>query len=406
MKKAGADFALLTPAADGWLLRRGEAPAQAMATLDEAAAAVPAGCPVHLALPCEALVIEGLKLPATQRDELSGMVRLQLEKNLPYALDEVSSDFVIVESHEKESTIISVAAPHAPLDALCQPLRAAGRLPEKITPFVLHVAAACPAGETVLAAYAEQGQLVLAICASSKLCWAHVLSTTAAARLSEELPNVLLAATMEGAPTAFARVLLAEDCRALEPVFRDVFQVPVEPLPAVALPLAEPINLVPATWRSAALRQRKAERVRHILQFVAALYVLVAVAVAVYLTLLHRQDAQLQSQFVAARPQLEILQARQAHANALAPAVEPSRSTVELLFLLQRALPDKDVRITEFDQQIDQWRVTGEAPTAGLAIDYVTRLKADQDLSAYQITSGPPQLLPNEHAQFGIFGKR
>jgi hypothetical protein len=64
------------------------------------------------------------------------------------------------------------------------------------------------------------------------------------------------------------------------------------------------------------------------------------------------------------------------------------------------------VRITEFDQQPGQWRVTGEAPNAGLAIDYVTRLKADPELAAYQINASPPQLLPNEHAQFSIFGTR
>lgn len=406
MKKAGADIALLTPAADGWRLRHGGMLAQPFPTLGDLAAALPADLAVHLALPCEALVIEGLKLPATERDELAGMVRLQLEKNLPYSLDEVSSDFVVVESSDKESTIISVAAPHDPLEAICAPLRARDRLPERITPFVLHVAAACPAQETVLAVYPEQGQIVLAICVNGRLCWAHVVAGTAASRLTAELPQLLLAAGLEGAPTTISRVLLAPECRALDPVFSAALAVPIEPLPPAVSTLAEPIDLVPASWRSESRRQRSALKLRHYLQAAGAIYLVLAVAGGVYLALLDRRAGELEAQFVAARPQLELIQARQSRATALAAAIEPGRSTVELLFQLQRALPDPAVRITEFDQQPTQWRVTGEAPTAGLAIDYVARLKADRDLSAYQITAAPPQLLPNEHAQFGIFGKR
>lgn len=398
---------MLTPAAEGWRLHHGAVPPQTATTLAEIVPLLPAGCPVHLALPCEALVIEGLKLPATERAELAGMVRLQLEKNLPYPLDEVSSDFLVVETSGLESTIIALAAPHAQLETLCLPLRAAGRLPEKVTPYVLHIAASCPPEETVLAVYPEQSQLVLAICADQKLCWAHVVATTAAARLSADLPQILLAATMEGAPTNFSRVVLAAEYRALDPVFSAAFAVPVDALPPTAPALVQPINLVPPSWQHEAQRQRKAGQLRRHLQTLAVIYVLIAVAVGTYLALLNRQAGRLRTQFAAARPQLEAIQARQTRANALAPAFAPERSTVELLYLLQQALPDREVRITEFDQQLgQQWRLTGEAPSALLAIDYVSRLKATGELSAYQITAGPPQLLPNDHAQFSIFGKR
>ena len=37
-----------------------------------------------------------------------------------------------------------MTAPHATLEKLCEPLRQRGLLPERITPYVLHVAAACP----------------------------------------------------------------------------------------------------------------------------------------------------------------------------------------------------------------------------------------------------------------------
>ena len=96
MKKPGAAPALLTPDADGWRLSRTGAAPQKMATLGEAAAALPAGMRLHLALPCQAVLIERMTLPATDRAELAGMVQLQLEKTLPFAIEEVSSDFVVV----------------------------------------------------------------------------------------------------------------------------------------------------------------------------------------------------------------------------------------------------------------------------------------------------------------------
>ncbi len=405
MKKAG-DVASLTPAADGWSLRRGSAPTQGFPTLAEAAVALPADAPLHLALPCEALVIEGLTLPAIEREELDGMVRLQLEKNLPYSLDEVSADFVVAATNETDSSVISFAAPHRSLDALCEPLRAAGRLPEKVTPYVLHVAAGCPPDETVFAIYPEQGRTVLAICARSRLAWAHVFEGTDVARLAAEFPQALLAATMEGVSTQCSRVLLADEARALTPVIQSVFGLPISPLPQPAPTLDLSINLVPDSWRSAAQQQQRAIRLRGQLQIAAAIYLLLLVGAVTYYVLLQRQAKTLAAKFAAVRPQIELVQTRQARSNTLAPAIEPGRFTVELLYLIQRALPAAEVRITEFDQQPNEWRVTGEAPNAGLAIDYVNRLKADPELASFTINSSPPQLLPNESARFSIFGTR
>ena len=181
MKKSGAALALLTPDADGWRLTRAGLSAQKIATLGEAAAALPEGTRLHLALPCQAVLLERMTLPATDRAELAGMVQLQLEKTLPFPIEGVSSDFVVVASGENESTLVSAAAQHTQIETLCQPLRAGDRLPEKITPFPMHIAAACPAAETVLAVYPEQGQLVVAICENSRLAWTQVLPTTDAA---------------------------------------------------------------------------------------------------------------------------------------------------------------------------------------------------------------------------------
>lgn len=406
MKKHGAALAMLTPTADGWKLWNASGTAQTFATLADASVALTPGTPVHLALPCHELVIEGLRLPTTERAELASMVRLQLEKSLPYPLDEVSADFVVVNTLKKESAVVSLAVSHASLERLCQPLRSRGLLPERITPFVLHVAAACPAAGTVLAIYPEQGELVLAICTGGQLAWAHIVTGTDAARLASELPQALLAAAMEGAPADFTRVLLAPEARALSPVIGAALAAPIETLPAAAPDLAGSLNLVPLSWRNAAQQQIRTQRIRGRLKAIGAGYFCVLVAGLTYWFLLNREAAELAVRVAAAQPKLQLIQARQARSNALAAAVDPSRSAVELLYLVQRALPGDSTLITEFDQQPDLWRVVGEAPNATQAIDYITRLKADPDLSTYQITAGPPQLLPNEHAQFNIFGKR
>jgi hypothetical protein len=63
------------------------------------------------------------------------------------------------------------------------------------------------------------------------------------------------------------------------------------------------------------------------------------------------------------------------------------------------------VQFTEFEQMAQQWRVVGEAPSAAIAIDYLSRLKKDPDLSTNQITADPPRLLANDRAQFQVVGK-
>lgn len=403
---AGASPALLTPSAEGWLLHWGDDPAQSVASLAEAAAILPAGLPVNLALPSQMLVIERLTLPATERNELAGMVRLQSEKSLPFPIEDVAIDFVNVATAEQESTVLAISAPNGALETLCQPLRERAIAVERLTPFVLHVAAACPVDEAVLAIYEEQGELVVAIVEAGRLNWTHALGATDVERFASGLPQLLLPAMMEGVSTTFSSICLARDCWSLEPVLRDFFEVPVDPLPPAAVPLAAPINLVPASWRAQEDQVRRAKNRRQQLLIVAAVYLLAAASAIFYLAILERKARHLDAQFAAVRPKLELIQTRTTRSNALAAAIDPNRYTVELLFLLLRGLPTDEVRITEFDQTPDGWRIVGEAPSANLAIDYVARIKEDKDLSIYQINAPPPQLLPNEHAQFTLFGKR
>ena len=405
MKKTGAALALLTPDADGWRLSRSGVAPKKIATLGEAAAELPAGLRVHLALPCQAVLIERMTLPAMDRGELAGMVQLQLEKTLPFPIEEVSSDFVVVESSGSGSTLVSAAAQHAQLDALCAPLRERGRLPDKITPFAMHIAAACPAGETVLAVYPEQGQLVAAICEKGCLAWTHVIPALDAGTLRDALPQMMLGAEMEGVPTAISRVRLEQECASLSETLDDFYQVPVE-MVSFDGELPEPdVNLVPASWQADFQRGERVAQWRQRLVAAAVLYVMTIVAAFAYLAWLKSNARKIDAQYAAAQPVLQFVQSRQVRWKALGPAIDPSRYAVELLYQANKNLPNDGIRITEFDLRGAEWRIIGEAPSANLAVDYITKLKEEKDLGAFLIDGKLGQILPNEHAPFNIFGK-
>jgi hypothetical protein len=404
--KTALEMVHLTPGATGWMVRTGEHPSIAATTLAEAAALIPTGSPVHLALPADLPVIERLTLPSTEREELADMVRLQSEKSLPFPIEEVSSDFVMVASRPQESAVLSITVPHAPFETLCQPLRERGIIPERATPYVLHVAAACPAGETVLAVYPEQGQLVVAVVESGALSWMQVLPSTDADRLIAELPQLLLPAIVEGVPTNFSQVLLADECPDLAPALREFFEVAVQPLPPAAPTLTLAINLVPPAWQAHQAQIQKRKRLQQLLLIGAALGLIIIAGALIYLAVLKNRAAKLEAQLAALRPRVEQIQAQRVRAENLGAAIDPQRYSVETLYLLLRNLPSDKIDVTEFDQTLNQWRIVGEAASANIAIDYVSRVKAEKDLGAYTITSEPPRLLPNEHAQFKITGQR
>jgi len=148
MKKNGASHALVSPGATGWRIRINGGVDNTVTTLDEALDVIPEDAHIELSLPCQSVLLERHKLPATDRSELADMLQLQLEKTLPFPVDEVTHGYELLGQEENESTILSIAAHHTQLDQICAPLRDKGRLPERITLEAQRVAANCPVNET------------------------------------------------------------------------------------------------------------------------------------------------------------------------------------------------------------------------------------------------------------------
>ncbi len=402
MKSTGTG-ALISPDIEGWrVLQNGVA--KKFPTLGEAVAALPLKMAVRLAIPCQAALLERLTLPATDHEELAGMLQLQLEKTLPYPVEEMSSDFEVIHSAENESTLLSVAAHSGQLDEICQPLRDLSRLPQKITLFAMHVAAACPADETVLAIYAEQGQFVVAICEQGKLSWAQTVGGFDDDTLIAELPQLMLTAEMEGVPTQFTSIRLDQALERLAQPLRDLLKLPVAPLSLDGLP--EPAgNLVPSAWKADTRRIEQAERLKQRLLLAAVIYLLCVAGAFVYLAWLKREAQKIAVQYAAARPQLELINKSERRWNELRRAIDPRFYTVEILFQAHRNLPTQDVRITEFSQTGAKWTLVGEAPSANLAIEYAEKLKAEKELEEWKVISGPPAILKGEQAKFSIEGQ-
>ncbi len=380
-------------------------PARDAASLEEAVTGLPAGSRIHLALPCGAVLFERMHLPSTDPVELDGMMRLQLEKTLPFPVDEVTSAFEPVGQTEKGSLVLAVAANNAQLAELARPFRERLILPEKITVFVNHVAATCPKDLLVLVIYKEDEKFVVAISESGRLGFAQSYALPDAGALLAELPQLLLSAEMDGIPTTFARVQLAEECAEMQPAIAELVGVPVDVVSLDANLPETGSNLVPSEWIKERERIKSASQIKSRLIAAGAVYLVALFCAVGYLVWLHGKVAKLNEQIRAAQPQLDFIRTRKARWTALSSAIDPTRYTVEVLFQVQKSLPSDAIRITGFDQSKDGFVIEGEAPSANLAIEFSEQLKKNPELKDFKVETGPPSILPNEHAQFRIFAK-
>lgn len=357
---------------------------------------------VTLALPAREVMVERMVLPTQDPDELAGMTRLQLEKTLPYAPEEITCGHAPIRQVEETETILLAAAVHDPaIDEFCQPLREADRLPCSVSLFAAHVAAACPAG-VVLAIYPEQDNLMLIISEDGQLSFLQILSTDDPEQLESELAWVILTAQMEGIPTEFQSVRVGELPFYLRSFLGRHFSVPVLDLDDVSAEV--PFDLAPLAWAAATRRQIGRAQLRKRLILAGAVY-LAAILLAIgYVVWLKTRASSLDRRLAEVRPAVEKQQAQQARWDALAPAVAPQRSAVEVLYQVLKDLPP-GTKVTEFDYSPDQFMVTGESATASEAITFTDSLRKNEGLSDYRIESGPPTLLKEERAQFKIFGK-
>ena len=86
-----------------------------------------------LALPVNAVLAQRLRLPTVEAEDFREMVRIQIEKALPYSTEEVTTDFEIIEQTEESSVVSAVAVHNQKLSELAAPLLSRGIIPSQVT---------------------------------------------------------------------------------------------------------------------------------------------------------------------------------------------------------------------------------------------------------------------------------
>ena len=398
------------PAANGWdLVRFAELnktwEVRAVPNLEEAAELLQLEDDIVLALPVEMVLAQRLRLPTTDPTEFGEMVRIQIEKAMPFSPEEMTTDSELIGQSEEGSVISAVAVHNEKLNELAAPLIARGLIPSQVTVYAGHRAATHSPEGTSLFIYPENESIVCAIAEEGKLSFTHNLDGADALQLQRDLPQLTLSAELQGINTSAPRVLLAENLYEFRDTVEGIFATRAE-LIAVEVPPAESqLNLLPESWRHRRTQLLRQKEWRKRLLIGAAAYAALLLLFFAYLLGLKFQLNRLDKRISRDAPKTEFVQATEKKWKALSPAIDPHYYPIEVILHLFDSLPSQDVRITIFNQSARQISVDGEANSAALAYQFAEKVKKNPDLQTFQFELGAPRLLPNDHAQFRLEGK-
>lgn len=387
---------------------------------------------LEVAIPADLIVVEVIGLPSTEREELDGMVPLQLEKTLPYAIEEVLYGYRVVKANQPAmsdtpeapdasraadaspgvagaGSTLSVVAVHQPaIEALLAPLLEKGALPTSLSLWADHLAA--KANGLAYAIWSEGEEIVFALFEAGAIVFIETLESVEA--LFDSLPRLRIGAELAGAsaPPAACYVDPAViDLLKHRPLLSERLSVPGEAIATFTFTSTSkersPLDFTPPAWRrQLAQRARKKSFLRRVLMG-GMVYAGLLVLAFGGITVRKQQSRRLDAQLAAIRPQLDTLLAHQSRWKALGPAVDTRQFTLELMREIFESLPSPEVRVTLLEQGLGQFRVEVEAPTAAEAIDFGERLKAREALRDYQFEAGQPTLSGSDKAQYRLFGK-
>ena len=400
--------AYLIPAANAWnLVRRtqenGAWEVHGLATLDEAAQLLRPDEDFVLGLPVNVVLAQRLRLPTVEPEEFAEMVRIQIEKALPYSTEEVTTASEIIEQTEEGSAISAIAVHNERLSELAAPLLSRGLIPSRLTIYAAQRAATHAPDGTALLIYPESDAIVCAIAEKGRLSFARTLDNVDALQL--DLPQLTLSAELQGISTSFSHILLDESLYQLRDTVRDIFASRVELIAVEAPPADSTLNLLPEAWRQRHTQLvRQAEWKKRLL-WAGGAYAGLLILFIAYLLILRFQISRLDRRIAHDAPRIEFVKNAAANWKALAPAIDPHYYPIEVLLHLFDCLPSADVRITEFNQSARQISVSGEANSAALAYQFADKVKKNPDLQTFQFDMAAPRILPNDHAQFRLEGK-
>jgi len=358
-----------------------------------------------LGLPVSVVLAQRFRLPSVDPTEFPEMLRIQIEKLLPFSADEVTTDFELIEQNESESVVSAVAIRNEQLTEMASPLLERGYIPRQITVYAAQRASThAPSGNAVLI-YPEGDKLVYAVTENGKLSLARVFEGGNGDQLQVELPQLRLSAELQGIDATSPNVLLDETCYEMRDTVQGILSSPTEIVGIELPPAPVKLNLLPESWRRRRLQLVRQAEWRRRLLWIGGAYGALVLLLLVYLGLLRFQIARIDRRIAHDAPGTEFVRATEAKWKALAPAVDAHYYPVEILLHLFESLPSADVRITAYNQSARQISVDGEANTAALAYQFVEKVKKNPELRSFQFDMAAPRILANDHAQFRLEGK-
>jgi hypothetical protein len=373
--------------------------------LEEAVSLLAATDDFVLGLPVSAVLAQRFRLPSVDPAEFPEMLRIQIEKLLPFSADEVTTDFELIEQNESESVVSAVAIRNQQLAEMASPLLERGYIPRQITVYAAQRASThAPNGSAVLI-YPEGETLVYAVTENGKLSLARVFEGGNGEQLQIELPQLRLSAELQGIDASSPNVLLDETCFEMRDTVQEILSSPTEIVGIELPPAPVKLNLLPESWRRRRLQLLRQAEWRRRLFWIGGAYGALLLLLLAYLGLLRFEIARFDGRIARDAPGTEFVRATEAKWKALAPAIDAHYYPVEILLHLFESLPSSDVRITAYNQSARQISVDGEANTAALAYQFVEKVKKDPDLRAFQFDMAAPRILGNDHAQFRLEGK-
>ena len=399
----------IIPTSHGWNFVRsseqnGSWSVRKLQTLEEAVPLLSADDEFVLGLPVSAVMAQRFRLPSVDPAEFPDMIRLQIEKSLPFPADEVTSDFELIEQSENESVVSAIAISNDRLAELASPLLDRGYIPRQVTVYAAQRARTYAPKGNALLIYPEGEMLVYAMTENGKLSLARAIERNGD-QLEIELPQLRLSAELQGIDASSPNVLLDETCYELREAVQGILASPTEIVGIELPPAPVKLNLLPESWRRRRLQLVRQVEWRKRILWIGGAYVGAIVLLFAYLGLVRFQVGRFDRRIAHDAPETEFVRATEARWQALAPAIDLQYSPVEILQHLFESLPSADVRITVYNQSARQISVDGEANTAALAYEFIDKIKKNPDLRTFQFDMAAPRILPNNHAQFRLEGK-
>ena len=333
------------------------------------------------------------------------MVRIQLEKALPFSAEEVTSDFEVIEQENEECVISAIAVQNQRLQEIAAPLLNRKVIPRAVTVYAAQRIATHAEKGRALFIYPESGTLVSAISENGKLSFVRTIDGGVGAPLELELPQLTMTAALQGINASFENVLVDEKCFNLRDKVESALATPAELMSIETPPASTALNLLPQAWREERERQTQREQWKKRLVIAGMVYAAIVGLALIQLAYLKFRIWQLDAQIKRDDPRTVFIRAASNNWKALAPAIDPHFYPIEILQHLFDSLPSQDVRITAYNQSARQISIEGEANKAALAYQFAEKVKKHPDLQNFNFDMQSPRILPNDHAQFRLEGR-